>query len=371
MIVGIDYLPAASHAPGIGRYGRELVRALAPLPDRPELRLFAWGRAPRALPADWLGLLDPDGRSWPRLSRFERAWPERLLSLSARAGRGADRWLGGADLFLRMFPDRPPLSRAAAWMPLAEFPPEGSPAEQRLASLARAHAGVLVFSGHGRELAQARLGVDPARLHQVPVGADHWLRGRPPLAAPADPPTVVVLGALRPERLPEEVLLGFERLFDRRRDTRLLLLGPPGGASERFQTFLGFSSARSAVEWCQRPTDPEVAEALRGAAVLLHLSQGEASAVTPLEAAAFGCGLVLSRLPAFVEALGDLPIYVDTPLGKRAGEPIGAALEAALERAVDPLQRQRAQALGAAATWQANAQATLAAWRGAGRPTQG
>lgn len=362
MIVGIDYLPAASHAPGIGRYGRELVRALAPLPERPALKLFAWGRAPRALPAEWLGLADPAGRAWPALQRFEHPWPERLLKLSARLGRGADRWLGGCDLFLRMFPDRPPLSRAPAWMPLAEFPPQGSPAEQRLGVLARQHAGVLVFSEHGRELAQQRLGVDPARLHRVPVGADHWLRGRPPLAAPGDPPTVVVLGALRPERLPEEVLLGFERLFDRRRDARLLLLGPPGAASERFQTFLGFSSARSAVEWRQRPADPEVADALRSAAVLLHLSSGEASAVTPLEAAAFGCGLVLSRLPAFVEALGDLPIYVDTPLGKRAGEPLGTALEQALERGHDPAYRRRAQALGAAATWRANAEATLAAW---------
>jgi glycosyltransferase involved in cell wall biosynthesis len=362
MIIGVDYLPASTHAPGIGRYGRELVRALAPLVERPELRLFAWGAAERSVPAEWLGLTDATGAAFPRVTRLDRAWPARLLTWSAACGRGADRWLGGVSLFLRMFADRPPLTCAPAWLPLAEFPPADSPAEERLARLAGTHAGLLVFSAHGQRLAQERLGLDPARIHRVPVGADHWLRGRPPLPRPAEPATVIVLGALRAERLPEEVLLGFEDLQRRRPTTRLLWLGPAGTGSERLASQLRFSSARSAIEWRRTFSDLDVAEELRRAAVLLHLSTGEASAVTPLEAAGFGLGLVLSRLPAFEEALGEQAIYVDTPLKKRAGEPIGRALEQALERAYDPAERARAMALGAAATWEGNALATLRAW---------
>lgn len=362
MILGVDYLPALTHAPGIGRYGRELVRALAQRADRPELRLFAWGRSPRSVPEDWLGLRSATGQPRTRLERFDRAWPERLLSLSARLGRAADDWLGGVDLFLRMFPDRPPLRRAPAWMPLAEFPAPDSAAEERLAQQAQGHAGVLVFSAHGEQLAHQRLGLAADRVWRVPVGADHWQRSLPALERPAEPATVIVLGALRAERLPEEVLLGFEELHRRRANTRLLWLGKAGLGSERLASQLRFSSARSAIEWRQNFTDLEVAEELRRAAVLLHLSSGEASAVTPLEAAGYGLGLVLSRLPAFVEALGAEAIYLDTPLKKRAGEPIGQALEQALERAFDPLCRARAQALAAPATWERNAAATLAAW---------
>jgi glycosyltransferase involved in cell wall biosynthesis len=362
MILGIDYLPAASHAPGIGRYGRELVRALVCRADRPELRLFAWGRSPRHIPQDWLGLCDAAGRPWPGLSRFDRPWPERLLAFSARLGRGADDWLGGVDLFLRMFPDRPPLRRASAWMPLAEFPPPNSAAEERLAGQAQGHAGLLVFSSEGAQLAEQRLGVARERVFRVPVGADHWLRSLPALDRPAEPATVVVLGALRAERLPEEVLLGFEVLHQRRPNTRLLWLGHAGPGSERLASQLRFSSARSSIEWRRSFTDLELAEELRRAAVLLHLSSGESSAVTPLEAAGYGLGLVLSRLPAFEEALGGEANYLDTPFKKRAGQPIGQALEQALERAFDPLCRARVRALAAGATWARNAEATLAAW---------
>ena len=46
--VGIDYLQAVSHAPGVGRYAREMVRALVRQANCPDLRLFEWGRGGRS-----------------------------------------------------------------------------------------------------------------------------------------------------------------------------------------------------------------------------------------------------------------------------------------------------------------------------------
>ena len=52
MRVGIDYWTAPTHAPGVGRYVRELVRALARRPDAPELALLELGPGARGVPVE-------------------------------------------------------------------------------------------------------------------------------------------------------------------------------------------------------------------------------------------------------------------------------------------------------------------------------
>ena len=54
--IGLDYWPATTHAPGIGRYARELVRALVQRAEAPYLCLFDAGPGPRTVPEDALGL---------------------------------------------------------------------------------------------------------------------------------------------------------------------------------------------------------------------------------------------------------------------------------------------------------------------------
>ena len=47
MRVGMDYLAAVTHPPGVGRYVRELVRAVVRLDERPALALFELGGGAR------------------------------------------------------------------------------------------------------------------------------------------------------------------------------------------------------------------------------------------------------------------------------------------------------------------------------------
>ena len=114
MKVGIDYWPATTHAPGVGRYVRELVRALASQRDCPELALFDVGPGDRTLPEASLGL---PREAPPVVRRRQRRWSRRLFGPWA-----ADRFLGGVDLFHRAFPDRPRTARALEVLPVAEIP---------------------------------------------------------------------------------------------------------------------------------------------------------------------------------------------------------------------------------------------------------
>ena len=97
MRVGLDYLPAVTHAPGAGRYARELVRALVRLeePAGLDLRLLQLGGARATIGEPALGLAG--ARVRPRLRRLRL--PRRL---AARIGLTPERLLGRLDLFHRV-----------------------------------------------------------------------------------------------------------------------------------------------------------------------------------------------------------------------------------------------------------------------------
>lgn len=79
--IALDYTAAAGHAPGVGRYTRELVRALVREPGPPlsRLRLVEVGRAPRPMAGAPLGLEGPEVLQ-PTEHRMLRL-PRRLLEI--------------------------------------------------------------------------------------------------------------------------------------------------------------------------------------------------------------------------------------------------------------------------------------------------
>jgi glycosyltransferase involved in cell wall biosynthesis len=353
-VVGIDYLPAVAHAPGVGRYARELVRALAPLDDRPTLRLFEVGGGPRAMEEQDLGLAGAQ-----RLSRVTRRWPRRAVSALGRLGFGADRWLGGVDLFHRVLPGYPPVARAREVQPVAELPPAGSPADAELGAACRRAAAVVVFSEHYRTLVPARYDLDRARVHLTPVGCEHWARRLAEVPPPPARPRLLVLGALRGARQPETVLSAFEALRDGGVDAELVLVGHPGDAADGFRSALAGSAHAAAVTWESSPREADMPSTAAGATLLLHLAEDEGSPVTPLEAFRFGRAVVASDLPAFREALGEEGRYVAPDAAPHA---IADELAACLA-ADDEAARKRRVTLASGFTWTATATATVAVWR--------
>lgn len=353
MRIGIDYWPATTHAPGVGRYVRELVRAVLRLDDAPELRLFDVGPGERTLPASALGLTD-------RAHRLQRTRSRRMYGPFA-----ADRALGGVDLFHRAFCDRPRVARARELLPVAELPPARLRA--RFEATCRRAVRVVVFSHALRAELLERLGLPAERVHYLPVGCDHWrrdlgLRSVPP----PERPRFLVLGARAPSRRPLAIARAFAALVDGGLDADLVFCGRSGSpADEAALTQLATGALDGRLQR-REPVEAELPELVAGSSVLVHLAADERTPVTPLEAFAFGLAVVATPLPAFEEALADEPVWYGPrdPDDAEPGE-LAAALATALELSRAPERRAARIAIADEFTWHAHARATVALWRGA------
>ena len=356
--LAIDYTPGPGHAPGLGRYVRELVRALVQLEDAPPLRLVEAGRAPAPMEGTPLGLEDPGV-----VASFERVrlrLPRRALALAGRLGDLAgQRALAGAALLHRTTlelagpRERHGRLRIPHTIAVAEFPRAGSAADRALAARCNAARAVVVFSADAAARVAERYGV---AADQVPVGCDHWARDLPrEPVAPRATRDVLVLGAVRTSRRPLEVLRAFEALRASGEAARLLWVGRPGDLAPTFREALSASAHAGDVRWIEAPEEGRMARCVSGATALLHLADDEATPVTPLEALRAGLPVVASRLPAFEEALGPHATWVD------AAEPgeIAEALRAAI-----PMRDQISERIACAApyTWEAAARAHLRVW---------
>lgn len=356
--LAIDYTPGPGHAPGLGRYVRELVRALVRVEGAPDLRLVEVGRAPVPMEGSPLGLDGTEIRA--RAERVRIRLPRRALSAASGLGDLVGRRvLGGCAVVHRTsleFPgprERDGRLRIPHTIAVAEFPPEGSPADRILESRCRAAAAVMVFSADAAERVAARYGVSAV---EVPVGCDHWVRNVE--ETPVDPrPSrdVLVLGAVRASRRPLDVLRGFEALHASGERARLLWVGRPGDAAQAFRTALDASPAREQVRWIEDPVEARMAGCVAGASALLHLADDEATPVTPLEALRAGLPVVANRLPAFEQALGDTACWVEATDPGEIAEALRAALA---NRAKIDARIERA----APYTWDASARAHLRVW---------
>lgn len=369
--IALDYTAGPGHAPGVGRYVRELVRALVRLPARNAfpLELLEVGRAPRPMEGAPLGLKDvPAGG--PEFARRSTRLPRRLIAQGQRAPGFARALIGPsrrAGLLHRVVPSWPPVGSIPHSIAVAEFPPTGSPAAEVLAAECRAALGVIVFSSDAATRVARDFRVDPSHVFQSPVGSEHWERDLLGASGslPVDPrPTqdILVLGAIRRARYPLAALSAFDLLQARGARARLLFVGRPGDQAGAFREALQALQKRlgtESIRWIDSPEERRMPDCVAGATVLLHLAEDEASPVTPLEASRMGLPVVASRLPAFEEVFGDRAHYVDA--ADTAG--IADALELGLVEGLNSSLRLERKAWAKAFTWEAVAQAHVDAWK--------
>lgn len=359
--VGIDVWPASTHAPGVGRYARELVRALSELARSepvPPLSLFDVGPGARAFDASALGL-EPLPEGWRHL---RARLPRRLLGPLARMGLGAER-LCGASLFHQVFPGAPPLGKVPRVLALSELGEPGSKRAARIAEDCARGAELVVFSARARELARERFGLPAERVHALPVGCDHWLRDAAPLESPPAPPLVLALGRVDMSRRSVLLLEAVAGLEARGRKLRLVVCGRPGDDATNLRSELARSPLGERARWIEEPRESELPALVAGAAVLAHLGPEELTPVTPLEACAFGAAVLAERHAAYEEALGESATWVEfgaPELGRFESllEPLGRALDSGL----DPAQRRARRRLASEFTWTRSARLTLELW---------
>lgn len=355
-MIGLDYTAGPGHAPGVGRYVRELVRALLRC-DGAALKLVEFGRAPAPMEGAPLGLSGHDVVRQYQRTRYRI--PRRVLSAQARAkdpiGALASR---GCSLFHRVDPRLPHAPRGPSALAITEFPRSSSPQDRELERAARAAAGVIVFSAEAARRARERYGLDAAAVHQVPVGSDHWERDLEGRVGPRETRDVLVLGAVRRSRHPLEVLRAFEALLALGESARLLIVGRRGDAAASFESALARSVARDSVRWIEEPDERRMPRCVAGSSVLLHFADDEVSPVTPLEALRFGLPVVASALPAFEEVLGGGLHATQSDDPRHAA----GALREALERSANPDERAACREIAQRFTWRACAEAHQRAW---------
>ncbi|MCY2961827.1 MAG: glycosyltransferase [Planctomycetota bacterium] len=358
MRVGIDYLPAATHWPGSGRYARELVRALVGLEERPDLRLFDVGRAERRVDPRALGLPFGD----PRVVRVTRSIPRRALPFLARIGFDAARILGGIDVFHHVNVHGPAVRHARQVLAIAELPEPRSPAADSLRDLARRQDALIVFSADWRLRVAEQLDFPLARVHATSVGCEHWRRTLSEIPAPDAPPRILVLGATRTERRPLAVLRAFERLRENGLDARLAYVGRDGAAEPALAEALRASPAARHVARIRDAAESDLPALVAGASVLVHLDPRAGTPVTPLEALAAGVPVVASRIPCFREHLEGVAELVDDAEAAREPAYLAGAIAQAIAARTDGLELARRTAHARAYTWERCATETLRVW---------
>lgn len=359
MKIGYDYFPATTHAPGLGRYSRELVRAIASLkPADLELQLLDLGRGKRVFKGSTLGL--PPAAAWIR--HRERHLPRRLVSWVDRfLGFGADGWVGGCDVFHHTAPQPLLVEHAIEILPLPELPPEDSTAHEKLATRLKRIEHVVVFSEHYRSEVVRRFEWPEDRIHVTPVGCDHWVRELDSLPELAPQPTILVLGAMREDRFPHLIRRAFEVVLAKRPDCRLIFCGRPGDAAEQFLRDRRFSGARNSIEWIDEPDEDELPTLVAEASTLVHLSREEGTAVTVLEALRAGVPVVCSPLPAYQEVLGETALYASSE--KKRHVELASLIETSLDSASDKDARAKRIALATPYDWANCARQTIEVWK--------
>ena len=353
--IGIDHWPALVHAPGVGRYARELVRALLELDPELDLRLFEIGPGPRVFGDRALGLDVPRSRCSVRRVRA-RLPRGTLRALRGATGIGAETLLGGCELFHRVIHDQPPLAHALPQvLALSELPRAGSREEESLTRTLARIGDLVVTSRAARDELVRRFSCAPARVHSLPVGCEHWRRELGPIPDREDPPLVLVLARTDRSRGVREVLAAFEILLARGSRASLAFAGRAGDA----EPLVREHAARGRGVRRLEPSERELPGLVACASALVHLAEAEWTPVTPLEAFALGTPVVASRIPAFEEALGGAAELVDAP----EPQDLAGAIEAALASARDPAAEAARRRISEPFSWREHARLTLEVWR--------
>jgi len=373
--IGLDARPALVNREGIGRYTRELVRALlAPAgASDAELRLFGATLARARADESELGLPHPRAR----LVRWRV--PSKVLARGLVLTRlGVDDLVGGCALFHHTQPNVLRVRRALQVLTVfdALFVPDaegrtatGGPAPgwvepetaRRMTATLRAAVARadLVLTGC-RWVAQdlvTTLGADPARTCVTPLGCDHLpvLNRRTPARE-----FILTVARVDPRKNHLGVLRTFEALVRAGHDLRWVIAGPYGWRCEEVVAAIERSPVRERVEWRRAVSEAELAQLYAEAKLFLWPSYAEGYGLPPLEAMRAGVPVIASDRTSLPEVLGNGAVLVDPDDGAALLEGARALLEDPTARA---LQVERGLSHAATLTWARCAAETWAAYR--------
>ncbi len=177
-------------------------------------------------------------------------------------------------------------------------------------------------------------GFEPRPLRVVPHGFRPFRPAPPPLPTEDRKPLVLGISAPRPRKNLPAWIRAFALAAGEVPGARFILVGPEGKERERLARLARNSGVERKVFLPGRLPDPDLADLLSRAALLLHAPLSEGFGFPPLEALSLGCLPVLSRRGALPEVCRDAALYADDPPGPGA---IARVLVRALK---DPASRR-------------------------------
>lgn len=367
MKIGIDYRSALVNREGIGRYTRELVRAIVELGHGAELKLFGYTLAEARFDTIELGLEGSDAQ----LCRLRL--PSKPLAMLMRGlRRGADDLVGGCDVYHHTQPNLFPVSRASEVATIFDciytldagyLEPEAARRMTQVAfrQVARAKHILVPSLYVGAEVVMT-LGAKPERVSVTPLGCDHVLRHLPPEGfPPAKEPYLLTVSRVDPRKNHLRILQAFELLVKEGLPHRWIIAGPRGWGVEPFEKALADSPASDRIEWRREVGESELTRLYAQADVFVFPSLNEGFGLPPIEAMACGSPVVTSCVTATVEMCEDAALLVEPTEPEEIFESTRRVLtEPELAEELCRRGHERAAEL----TWKECARRTLAAYRG-------
>ncbi|MCB9913878.1 MAG: glycosyltransferase family 4 protein [Planctomycetes bacterium] len=368
MRVGVDYRSALVNREGIGRYTRELVRALVELGFDASLGLFGYTLAGRRFDDRELGL------AGSRAELLRLRLPSRAVPwLLGKLGKGVDDLVGGCHVYHHTQPNLLAVREAvevvtifdciymldAGYLEPAAAARMTAVAQQQVARARR----ILVPSRYvGAEVVMA-LGAHPARVSVTPLGCDHVVRHLPPGGfGKAAEPYVLTVSRVDPRKNHVRILQAFERLVAEGLPHRWVVAGPRGWGAEGFERALAASPARHRVELRAEVGEAELARLYAQADLFLFPSLNEGFGLPPVEAMACETPVVTSCVTSTGEICADAAWLVEPTDVDQIFEAARSVLtDRDLAEDLVLRGKRRAREL----TWKACAKATLLAYQAA------
>ena len=355
-VIGIDARAAAEEPAGRGRYVRELLRALAALPEAQDVRFMLWARERWDDPA-------LDERFQWRLGHL----PDPLWNVAAglRAGRGAGAFLSTNSYLTAWFTRCPTVlmihDLVAFERPEWVLGSAGRIERATAGPALRRATAVICNSEATRTDLVRRFPRVAGRAVTIPLAVDASFGA--PVAAPGHPtldaPYVLAVGTLEPRKNLEALIAAWVALDPAVRGGRLLaLVGPRGWDDAPI-----LAAAREAgARLLGRVSEDELRALYAGADAFAYPSWYEGFGFPVLEAMAAGAPVLTSDVSSLPEVAGDAALLV-APQDTAA---IGAALTRILhEPGLADELRARGRAQAARFTWERTARETLAVLRAA------
>jgi glycosyltransferase involved in cell wall biosynthesis len=357
MRIALDATPAAAQWAGVGRYARELIRALVQLENRDRYVLCS---SATAAESDALLRTLPPGawrelRQLPLPARWMTvAWQRARLPLPIECLVGAFDLLHGTDFVLP--PTRRPSVVTIHDLSFQLHPEFAEPslaaylAEAVPRALERADAVIAVSASVASEIAECYPGT-AHKLVVVPNGVNVPVTTERCVTSPL----VLAVGTIEPRKNHATLLGAIDIVRETHPNAKLVVAGRVGWRADEIVGALRAAEQRGAVRLVVAPDDATLDRLYRSAAVVVTAAWHEGFGLPVLEAMAHGAPVVASDIPALRETGGGAAVYADPTDAEAFAAAVCALLDNFERRAT---LGQRGQARARDFSWDRTARST-------------